>query len=323
MKNNFKSIKTMCLIAVTFFIASCDSRSTQHETSNDHDHIHADHEHNYACPMHPEVRGHDGETCPKCGMALERMDSDGNANTFKMEFTSSPQQIEAGKKVILSLTPKNVTNPSAQVPLDVEHEKKIHLILVDDDLSWFNHTHPEYRKEGDYIVEETFPYGGNYILFADYKPTGSTHQLEKINIHVTGNPAPKSRQRDEKLISNVDGYEITFVNGSSLKTGSENHMIIKIEKNGKEISGNDLEKYLGANAHIVMIRLDNKDYIHVHPEADEYPIHAHGYFDKAGTYVMWVQFQTNGNIHTADFVVNVAEGKRTASTSNEHTGHQH
>ncbi|GGD32661.1 hypothetical protein GCM10011343_23420 [Flavobacterium orientale] len=24
----------------------------------------------YACPMHPEVNGNSGETCPKCGMDL-------------------------------------------------------------------------------------------------------------------------------------------------------------------------------------------------------------------------------------------------------------
>ncbi|MEO8591170.1 MAG: heavy metal-binding domain-containing protein [Flavobacteriales bacterium] len=25
----------------------------------------------YACPMHPEVTGKEGDKCPKCGMALE------------------------------------------------------------------------------------------------------------------------------------------------------------------------------------------------------------------------------------------------------------
>ncbi len=29
---------------------------------------------NHTCPMHPEVRGKAGETCPHCGMALEKME---------------------------------------------------------------------------------------------------------------------------------------------------------------------------------------------------------------------------------------------------------
>lgn len=28
----------------------------------------------YACPMHPEVTGNRGDTCPKCGMDLEKVE---------------------------------------------------------------------------------------------------------------------------------------------------------------------------------------------------------------------------------------------------------
>ncbi len=37
-------------------------------------HAHGDHAaQNYHCPMHPEVVGEKGDTCPKCGMNLEQM----------------------------------------------------------------------------------------------------------------------------------------------------------------------------------------------------------------------------------------------------------
>lgn len=32
-----------------------------------------DHEHDYACPMHPEEKGHEGDKCGKCGMDLEKV----------------------------------------------------------------------------------------------------------------------------------------------------------------------------------------------------------------------------------------------------------
>jgi len=32
----------------------------------------------YACPMHPEVVGKEGDTCNQCGMALEKVE-EGNA----------------------------------------------------------------------------------------------------------------------------------------------------------------------------------------------------------------------------------------------------
>ena len=28
----------------------------------------------YACPMHPEVTGKEGDSCPKCGMDLEKLE---------------------------------------------------------------------------------------------------------------------------------------------------------------------------------------------------------------------------------------------------------
>ena len=32
------------------------------------------HVHVYACPMHPEITGKEGDKCQKCGMALEHND---------------------------------------------------------------------------------------------------------------------------------------------------------------------------------------------------------------------------------------------------------
>ncbi|HEY5691949.1 MAG TPA: heavy metal-binding domain-containing protein [Cyclobacteriaceae bacterium] len=30
----------------------------------------------YACPMHPEVKGKEGDTCNECGMALEKVEEE-------------------------------------------------------------------------------------------------------------------------------------------------------------------------------------------------------------------------------------------------------
>ena len=30
----------------------------------------------YACPMHPEVKGKEGDTCGECGMALEKVEGE-------------------------------------------------------------------------------------------------------------------------------------------------------------------------------------------------------------------------------------------------------
>ena len=327
MKNQFKTTAAMCAIAVSLFLASCNNNSTKENTSaktEEHQHGEGEHqEHIFACPMHPDVKGKEGDKCPKCGMALEHMDEMPAKGNFQMQFTSSSQTIEAGKATTLSFIPKNKDNNSATVPLDVEHEKKIHLIIVSEDLSWFNHIHPEYQADGSYTVTETFPNGGNYILFADYKPTGSTHQAEKIQVSVKGKAKQPVTYSEPKLTSKVDGYEVKFVNGNDVKANNEGHLIINIEKNGKLINPSELEKYLGANAHIVFIGQDDKEYLHVHPEANEFPIHAHTTVSKPGIYRMWMQFQTNGKVHTADFVVKVAEGVAEDGHAHSHEEGEH
>ncbi len=75
-----KSIVTIVILTSgfltgSFFVTSCNSKKTdQQEQKEDEDHDHAEgeeHETVYACSMHPEVTGKEGEKCSKCGMKLE------------------------------------------------------------------------------------------------------------------------------------------------------------------------------------------------------------------------------------------------------------
>src|SRR5688572_10617937 len=99
--------------------------------------------------------------------------------------------------------PKNIDSVDALAPLDVEPENKLHFIVVNEDLSWFDHIHPEFQADGSYVVTETFPNGGNYVLYADYKPSGSTHQLGKINVQVEGKKKPAVSFTPPKLKANA------------------------------------------------------------------------------------------------------------------------
>jgi hypothetical protein len=141
---NRKYVTFLFFIAFTILVTSCNNDSKT-AAANTEATAHADdHEHVFACPMHPEVTGKEGDTCPKCGMRLEHSDAaPATSVTYFMDF-ATPANIEPAKEVTLSLTPKKKGAEKEQVALDVQHEKKIHLILVSDDLSWFDHIHPEY-----------------------------------------------------------------------------------------------------------------------------------------------------------------------------------
>ena len=295
----------------------------------------------YACPMHPEVTGKMGDKCPKCGMALEPAKADAG-KAYKMAFTASPATLEAGKAGTLSLQPEIVGMTNTPVPLDLHHEKKIHLIVVSKDLAWFDHVHPEYQADGSYQIklldkaakftdgrgknEMMFEQGGDYVLFADYMPTGASGQLERIPVTVGGTPYQARNFSKEKLSSTVDGYTVTLrPNGGKFLTNNQLHIEGTVMQGGKAVPAESFENYLGAKAHVVVIHTDTEEYLHVHPDVAAGKLDLHATFEEPGMYRCWLQFQTGGKVHTADFVMNVIEGKP-GEVRNEHgagDGHSH
>jgi len=285
----------------------------------------------YICPMNCEK----GKTydqpgsCPVCHMDLEPSKAEVEANKaeYFTAFAATPAQLEAGKSGMLSFTPKIKGNEAGGVPLDVQHEKKIHLIAVSDDLSWFNHIHPEYQPDGSYVVKSSFPNGGKYTLFADYKPTGADHQLEKISLEVAGKPTPpKIWSAAKTSMTTTGGYMVSLESktGKFVEKG-ETHIMVKMKKGGKEIMASQLENYLGAKGHAVVISADGeKRYLHLHPGTENDRLHLSASFGKPGVYRGWLQFQHEGKIHTADFVLNVESGMgETLKDNHGHEGHTH
>jgi len=286
----------------------------------------ASHQHSYRCPMNCE----NGKTyekpgkCPVCGMELEHFDGEDNGEKYKMAFVSNPSQITAGQAASLSFTPRIVGKESEAVALDLQHEKKIHLIVVSEDLSYFEHIHPDYQSDGSYQIkvlpkgqnysngpgknETKFEYGGSYFLFADYKPTGSTHQVEKIPVQVKGAERSRVAFKADKLSGTSDDFSVVLdATGGKLITDASMHIGGTITKSGKQIDPNTLEDYLGAKAHMVVISLDEKEYLHVHPDVADGKFDLHTTFKKPGIYRGWIQFKADGKVHTVDFTMNVSK----------------
>lgn len=281
-------------------------------------HEHTDKESVYACPMHPEVTGKHGDKCPKCGMDLKAVNAE-NAVAYEVQLTTSPQNVEAGKLTQLTLA---VKQDEKMVTLDISHEMNLHLMVVSEDLTWFRHIHPEEQTDGAYAITETFPTGGKYLLFSDFKPTGGEQTLNKQEIEVQGKSRAISNDVSTKYISKVDGFTVTLLNGNYFKTNKTQRLEISIEKDGKKLIEKDLEQYLGASAHIVMIGKVGKEFLHIHPVSDSrFPVFAQTQIENAGIYRMWAQFKIDGKVHTADFTVDVTEGKKGENEEKSHAHH--
>lgn len=326
MKEISKLSAVFIVSAIIIIFSSCGSNDSKTSSTDSTKVANHSDEHIFACPMHPEVTGKEGDICPKCGMKLEHNDNAGTSGSYAMKFTAIPATIEANKAVTLSFVPQLKGKENEQVALDVEHEKKIHLIVVSDDLSYFDHIHPEMNADGSYTVNHTFPAGGNYKLYADYKPSGANHTVDKIDVKVAGTPPVAKSFSGNKLSGTSDKYSFTLQpTGGKFVTGVLMHINGIVKKDGKEIDANTLDNYLGAKAHMVLISNKEKEYLHVHPDIANGKFDLHTTLESPGIYRGWVQFNADNKIHTIDFTIDVTEGteqdreKMNKAHSNFHT----
>ncbi len=264
----------------------------------------------YACPMKCEgektypVAG----KCPVCGMNLEPVTGAAASIVYQMQMTNTPQSAAAGTPVKLSFTPRIKGNETTQVPLDEVHEKKLHVIVVSKDLGWYDHIHPEYQSDGSYSLEETFPAGGEYVIFADYQPTGAGNQVERMTINVSGTPKKSETFTTQSLTTQTDGYKVELKpTTDKFLTNNMNHLGVEVTEKGKPVT--NFETVMGAKGHLVVISGDGEKYLHVHPDEVEGKLDLHAQFEQPGIYRAFFQFQTNGKLHTSYFTLDVKEGK--------------
>ncbi|MEO5906349.1 MAG: heavy metal-binding domain-containing protein [Saprospiraceae bacterium] len=295
-----KALFISCLLSFAF-LAACQQKKEVN--------VKVEETGTYACPMKCEgekvypVAG----KCPVCGMDLEPISGAAASTQYEMRVVSIPEMIEAGKPVKLAFTP-GVAGNTTQVPLDEVHEHKIHVIVVSKDLGWYDHIHPEYQADGSYVIEETFPSGGEYIIFSDYNPTGGGNQVSRSTWTVNGVSKKPETFTTQDLSDEVDVYAVVLKpEADKFLTNNLNHMGVEVTEKGKPVT--NFETVMGAKGHLVIVSGDGQKYIHVHPDEVEGKLDLHTHFEQQGIYRAFFQFQTNGKLHTSYFTLDVKEGK--------------
>ncbi|SHF43381.1 hypothetical protein SAMN05444392_12610 [Seinonella peptonophila] len=193
---------------------------------------------------------------------------------------------------------------------DISHDKKMHLIVVSEDLSFFDHLHPEWKGNGTFIVNDAkFPKGGKFRLYADFIPKGGSHITATHDFFIEGEQDKQPIIADELLTKDVNDLEIVLTMNPSPSVQQDTQLIFTLEdaKYGEPIT--DLEQVLGAVGHVVIISEDLEQYLHVHPlEEDATGPEARfaTKFPTKGLYKIWGQFQRSGQLITVSYVVNVS-----------------
>jgi hypothetical protein len=240
---------------------------------------------------------------------------------MRLETTPSGNAIVAGKPVLLSFIPLH--NGQLFRDLLVVHEHLLHLIITSTDLSYFDHVHPMLQSDGSLQLSYTFTRPGNFLLFADITPAGRRSQVFRIPVRVGSaensgellvddQPLTPSPSLSMALDGDPTMTADLFFQPRSPAAGIETDFLIRLTKDGRPV--NDLQPYLGAMAHCIIISQDTQSFLHCHPEqlispgpdargGPDVPFGA--IFPKPGIYKLWAQFNRNGKIILVDFVFNV------------------
>jgi ssDNA-binding Zn-finger/Zn-ribbon topoisomerase 1 len=277
----------------------------------------------FACVMHPEVRQAQEGMCPKCGMPLSTV-RPSVRGAYRLAVTQSPHAPKPGERVRLNFV---VTHPETGARVRdfvLNHEKLFHLFIVSADMNEYQHIHPELDADGSFKVETVLPRAGLYRLHSDFFPAGGTLQVLHRALATAGYRAPRGGAHaaalvpDASFTKTIDGMKISLDwGGAKLVAGAFVRLKYDIKDALTGAPVRDLEPYLGAWGHTLILDADQSDYLHSHP-TETLPeglergslrggptVEFGAMFPEAGLYRIWTQFQRGGRVSTVSFTVKV------------------
>jgi hypothetical protein len=212
----------------------------------------------------------------------------------------------------------------------ISHEKQMHLIVVREDLQHFQHLHPTFDgTTGTFHTDITFPTDGPYRLFADFVARETNEHGRQVTVPGEVSVGDATRYRPQPVIAEssaqktVGVYTIEYQWGKGPRLTSQQDVTytLKVLKNGQPVT--DLEPYLGALGHSVILKAETLDFIHTHAIETAAPgahtshgtaaptnttgpdVHFMAVFPSPGMYKVFTQLQHDGTVITTDYAVSV------------------
>lgn len=242
-----------------------------------------------------------------------------NSKRYTVDF-DYPSKIEPGKEIPLTFTVYDANTGDVVTEYSVVYEKLMHVIIVDEKLSYFSHIHPEFI-DGRFVVSAIFPSDGRYRVYTDFQPLNGPEEMMAFSLSVgTGVSDASDSEVDTSVSRTVGSYTVTIayprpLTARDLSEGMTEVTFTVTDRNGNAVS--TLKPYLGSYGHMVMINQKTYEYLHVHPaksidpNGDDggptiafYPFNIYGSVTP-GVYRVFIQVNPNGQLITADFTINV------------------
>jgi Cu+-exporting ATPase len=164
----------------------------------------------------------------------------------------------------------------------------------------------------------TFPTPGRYVINTEFRRRGQmadVHQRQVVTVAGTA-PAREALTVSDRIVE-VDGVRVELEGEATVGERSDLHFEFTDARTGGPID--DLQPFLAAAGHVVVMRADGLTFAHEHAEVEDEdgrPLFAlpgqqfgpdldvHAEFDAPGTYRLWGQFRlADGDVLTVPFTL--------------------
>jgi len=282
----------------------------------------------YRCPMHPDVLGIKGATCPKCGMPLETQVrlSPSDLVVTKAVFPKMVRaQIEIDTPLEVGIEAKgHLTlswpegDPVTLDDLSEVHTRKIHLLIIDGSFTDYHHEHPVPTEQpGHYDFAFTPRKPGSYLVWADVQPNFTGIQEYAMTVIPAATQEESLKITKDVLETTVEGLHYTIQFQNPVKAGEVAMGTLRVtQSDGSGFT--QLEPVMGTFAHLVGFHENHITVLHIHPEITQTPapgdhggpdLHFRLFAPMPGFFRLFAQVQRDGVQQFAPFAVNVAPGK--------------
>ena len=261
------------------------------------------------CPMHPNIRGAKGDLCPICHMALVPAPPP-DYTPYHLDVDTRPRGPIAGRNTEIHISIRDPRTNARVRDFERVHERILHLFILSQDLEYFAHVHPDLQRDGSFVQTAVLPRPGAYRLIADFLPAGGAPQLIQhsvVTAGYAGSLVPNARLLPDVGDKIVEGVRVKLSMAPAV-AGREQLLTFEFADAVTGVPVSDLEPYLGAVGHLLLVSADLQTAAHSHPVADMSAavgptVVFQALFPRPGSYRFWVQFQRRGRVLVAPFTV--------------------
>jgi hypothetical protein len=279
----------------------------------------------YLCPMHADVISETPGTCPRCRMTLI-LGRPYDMRDYRVEMRTTPALVTAGTKTKIDL---DVFHPGTgeRVLAFVEvHQQRFHLFVVSQDMTVFEHVHPQQNDAGTWSIEVTLPKPGYYKLLSDFVPFGGSAQFVATPLVTAGYTgdliADTARLAPDITTSKTSGPLDATVSYDPPRFTPivHSHLTFRLTRAGTGEPVTDLQAYLGAFGHVLIASENLEHFVHSHPLEIPPPdsdferlrggpeVIFEALMPEPGRYRAWAQFRYQDTVHTFPFTFEVTDG---------------